>query len=68
MKLFPGKLKSRWTGPYIIKEVYPFGMIVIKDEKSDTKYRVNGHQLKIYYEGVDMKTTDAVHFSDPPQT
>ena len=43
-------------------------MIVIKDEKSDTEYRVNGHQLKIYYEGANMKNTDEVHFSDPPQT
>ena len=68
MKLFPGKLRSRWSGPYVIKEVYPFGMIVIKDEKFDTEYRVNEHQLKIYYEGADMKNTDEVHFSDPPLT
>ena len=43
-------------------------MIVIKDAKSDTEYNVNGHQLKIYYEGADMKNTDEVHFSDLPQT
>ncbi|XP_042423487.1 uncharacterized protein LOC122011124, partial [Zingiber officinale] len=28
LKLFPGKLKSRWTGPYEIKKVYPFGAVV----------------------------------------
>ncbi|XP_022040967.1 uncharacterized protein LOC110943531 [Helianthus annuus] len=22
-KLFPGKLKSKWTGPYVVKEVFP---------------------------------------------
>ena len=66
MKLFPGKLRSRWTRPYVIKEVYPFGMIVINDEKLGTEYRVNGHQLKIYYEGADLKNTDEIHFSDPP--
>ena len=68
MKFFPGKLRTRWTGPYVIKEVYPFGMIVIRDEKSDTEYIVNRHQLKIYYEGADMKNTDEIYFSDPPQT
>ncbi|CAA7019730.1 unnamed protein product [Microthlaspi erraticum] len=25
LKLFPGKLKSRWSGPFVIKEVRPYG-------------------------------------------
>ncbi|KAG7588688.1 Ribonuclease H-like superfamily [Arabidopsis suecica] len=27
LKLFPGKLKSRWSGPFTIKEVLPFGTL-----------------------------------------
>ncbi|XP_042410060.1 uncharacterized protein LOC121999439, partial [Zingiber officinale] len=27
LKLFPGKLKSRWTGPFEVKKVYPFGAV-----------------------------------------
>ena len=25
LKLFPGKLKSRWRGPYVITSVSPYG-------------------------------------------
>ena len=32
-KLFPGKLKSRWTEPYEITKVYPFGAIEITHSK-----------------------------------
>ena len=27
LKLFPGKLKSKWSGPFIIKEVKPYGVV-----------------------------------------
>ena len=27
LKLFPGKLKSRWFGPYEVLEVYPSGAV-----------------------------------------
>uniref|UniRef100_A0A0D3BJ23 Uncharacterized protein n=1 Tax=Brassica oleracea var. oleracea TaxID=109376 RepID=A0A0D3BJ23_BRAOL len=29
LKLFPGKLKSRWSGPFKVKEVRPSGAIVL---------------------------------------
>ena len=27
LKLFPGKLKSKWSGPYIVIAVTPFGVV-----------------------------------------
>ncbi|MCI80129.1 hypothetical protein A2U01_0101400, partial [Trifolium medium] len=27
MRLFPGKLMSRWSGPFVIKEVFPHGAV-----------------------------------------
>ena len=27
MKLFLGKLKSRWSGPFVITQVFPYGRI-----------------------------------------
>ncbi|XP_022026098.1 uncharacterized protein LOC110926682 [Helianthus annuus] len=33
-KLFPGKLKSKWTGPYVVKEVFPHSAIELYDEVS----------------------------------
>ena len=31
LKLFPGKLKSRWSGPFVVKQVFPFGTVEISD-------------------------------------
>ena len=31
LRLFPGKLRSRWTGPYLVREVFPHGAVTIAD-------------------------------------
>ncbi|XP_075481139.1 uncharacterized protein LOC142521850 [Primulina tabacum] len=31
LRLFPGKLKSRWTGPYMITKVFPSGAVTLRD-------------------------------------
>ncbi|XP_076935598.1 uncharacterized protein LOC143602339 [Bidens hawaiensis] len=46
LKLFTGKLKSRWFGPYTVKEVFPYGAIEIEDKNGS--FKVNGHRLKHY--------------------
>ncbi|XP_013639316.1 PREDICTED: uncharacterized protein LOC106344493 [Brassica oleracea var. oleracea] len=46
LKLFPGKLKSRWSGPFKIKEVRPSGAIVLWD-KNGGDFTVNGQKLKL---------------------
>ncbi|XP_042029809.1 uncharacterized protein LOC121776692 [Salvia splendens] len=48
LKLFPGKLKSRWWGPYVVHKVYPYGAVDIRDQKNDTLWKVNGQRLKAY--------------------
>ncbi|KAI3802285.1 hypothetical protein L1987_30415 [Smallanthus sonchifolius] len=50
LRLFPGKLKSRWTGPYTVKEVFPYGTIEIEHEDGRI-FKVNGHRLKPYIDG-----------------
>ncbi|XP_076919236.1 uncharacterized protein LOC143579953 [Bidens hawaiensis] len=37
LRLFPGKLNSRWSGPFIITEVFPYGTIEIEDESGKFK-------------------------------
>ncbi|CAN6686515.1 unnamed protein product [Malus baccata var. baccata] len=32
LKLFPGKLKSRWTGPYLVTKIFPYGAVEISNE------------------------------------
>ena len=46
-KLFLGKLRSRWTGPYTIDKVSS-GAIDLKDKVGHI-FRVNGQRLKHYY-------------------
>ena len=48
LKLFPGKLKSRWSGPFQIKTVYPHGAVEIWS-KDTGNFKVNGQRLKVYF-------------------
>ena len=48
LKLFPGKLRSRWSGPFEVTKVFPSGAIEIKG-KSMNPFLVNGQRLKHYY-------------------
>ncbi|KAL4387055.1 hypothetical protein GQ457_09G019640 [Hibiscus cannabinus] len=41
LKLFPGKLKSRWSGPFIITHVSPHGAITIKSPQDDNEFKVS---------------------------
>ncbi|KAK9034764.1 hypothetical protein V6N11_076821 [Hibiscus sabdariffa] len=47
-KLFPGKLKSRWSGPFIVHKVYPYGAVEIKKDEDVNIFKVNGQRLKVY--------------------
>ncbi|KAK8652395.1 hypothetical protein V6N13_061413 [Hibiscus sabdariffa] len=48
LKLFPGKLKSRWSGPFIITNDSPHGAITIKSPRDNHEFKVNGQRLKPY--------------------
>ena len=50
LKLFLGKLKSRWSGPYTIVAVTPFGAVTLKTNAGD-EFKVNGQRLKHYIRG-----------------
>ncbi|XP_012844350.1 PREDICTED: uncharacterized protein LOC105964371 [Erythranthe guttata] len=49
LRLFPGKLKSRWSGPFIVQQIFPHGAIEIKDRESERVFKVNGNRLKHYW-------------------
>lgn len=48
--LFPGKLKSRWTGPFIVRTVYPYGTVEVENPKNGLIFKVNGQRLKPFLE------------------
>ena len=48
LHIFLGKLKSRWTGPFTIPEVYPNGSVDLLNSKDNRVFKVNGQRLKPY--------------------
>jgi len=50
LHLFPGKLKSRWTGPYIVSRIFPYGAVEVQDPGSGATFKVNGQRLKQFLE------------------
>ena len=50
LKLFPGKLKSRWSGPFTVKQVFPYGTVEVTHPEKGT-FKVNGHRLKLFLGG-----------------
>ena len=45
LHLFRGKVKSRRTGPYIVKNVSSYDIFEIEDPKDGNIFKVNGHRL-----------------------
>nr|GFB00618.1 reverse transcriptase domain-containing protein [Tanacetum cinerariifolium] len=54
LKIFLGKLKSRWPSPFTISEIYPYGTAKLV-HPDGCNFKVNCHRLKHYHGG------------DPPQ-
>ncbi|XP_073049483.1 uncharacterized protein [Primulina eburnea] len=65
LRLFPGKLKSRWSGPFVISKVYPSGAIELKDGKDGT-FTVNAQRLKYYMGGTVEPLLGITRFQDHP--
>lgn len=59
LRLFPGKLCSRWIGLFKVTRVMPFGAVEIKSQ-STYSFMVNGQRLKHYTNG-DMPTYYSLH-------
>ncbi|XP_035838168.1 uncharacterized protein LOC118485807 [Helianthus annuus] len=67
LKLIAGKLKSRWSGPYVVKEVFPYGTVELYDEVDKGVWKVNGHRLKHYLGGpIDTTEEEEIPLEDPP--
>ena len=45
--LFLGKLKSRWSSPFTVIVITPFGTVTLKT-KTGNDFKVNGQRLKHY--------------------
>ncbi|GJW43797.1 hypothetical protein Tco_0072596 [Tanacetum coccineum] len=50
LKIFSGKLKTRWTRPFTVAQVFPYGTIELS-QTDGPNFKVNGHRLKHYFRG-----------------
>ncbi|CAM8987102.1 unnamed protein product [Rhodiola kirilowii] len=69
LKIMPGKLKSRWTGPFTITKVYNHGMLELESMENGSKFNVNGQRVKHYHDEVNFAAAkfDLSHPWDPNQ-
>ena len=53
LRLFAGKLKSKWFGPFTVVRVFPHGAIELKGA-DNFLFKVNGQRVK-HYVGITKK-------------
>ncbi|RDX72653.1 hypothetical protein CR513_47826, partial [Mucuna pruriens] len=51
LKIIASKLYSRWDGPFVITNVFPCGVVEVRDEAINKTFQVNRYQLKHFHEG-----------------
>ncbi|GKB22719.1 reverse transcriptase domain-containing protein [Tanacetum coccineum] len=56
------KLKTRWSGPFTITKVFPYGTIELS-QPDGPNFKVNGHRVKHYFGG-DLPPKDSPKFSE----
>ena len=66
LKLFPGKLRSRWIGPFELVEVLNHGAVTLKNLKDGSTFKVNGHRVKPYLDGTAKDAFEEVKFLENP--
>jgi hypothetical protein len=67
LHLFPGKLKSWWTGPFIIRTVFSHWAIEIEDPKNGNIFKVNGQRVKPFFQ-LRSSEIEATLLEDPIYT
>nr|GFA49858.1 reverse transcriptase domain-containing protein [Tanacetum cinerariifolium] len=50
LKIFSEKLKTRWSGPFTITKVFPYGTVELS-QPDGLNFKVNGHLVKHYFGG-----------------
>lgn len=61
LRLFPGKLKSRWYGPYVVTKVFPHGALEVHNKEKNQTFKVNGHRVKPYIEmSIEPREEDVI--------
>nr|GEX25503.1 reverse transcriptase domain-containing protein [Tanacetum cinerariifolium] len=61
LKIFSEKLKTRWSGPFTITHVFPYGIVELS-QPNGPNFKVNGHRVKHYFIGnIPSKVVSDLH-------
>ena len=64
LRLFPDKLKLKWSGPFEVTQVFTYGALELIDS-NESKFKVNGQRYKIYYGGMFPKERKSLNLNTP---
>ena len=63
LKLMPGKLKSKWIGPYTINGLRANGAVEIQGENSNSvPFLANGHMVNFFRDNSEMCVVEKFHY------
>nr|GEV04389.1 DNA-directed DNA polymerase [Tanacetum cinerariifolium] len=61
LKIFSGKQKTRWSGPFTITQVFLYGTVELS-QLNGPNFKVNGHRVKHYFGGdISSKVVPDLH-------
>nr|GFD15097.1 reverse transcriptase domain-containing protein [Tanacetum cinerariifolium] len=61
LKIFSGKHKTRWSEPFTITQVFPYGSAELS-QLDGPNFKVNGHRVKHYFGGdIPSKVVSDLH-------
>nr|GEZ90307.1 reverse transcriptase domain-containing protein [Tanacetum cinerariifolium] len=61
LKIFSRKLKTHWSGPFTITQVFPYGTVELA-QPDGPNLKVNGHRVKHYFRGdIPSKVVPYLH-------
>ncbi|GKB86728.1 reverse transcriptase domain-containing protein [Tanacetum coccineum] len=63
--IFLGNLKSRWSRPFTVAEVFPYGTVELS-QPDGSNFKVNGYRIKHYFGG-DIPSMDFLDIQEPPK-
>ncbi|KAL0301965.1 UNVERIFIED_CONTAM: hypothetical protein Sradi_6473300 [Sesamum radiatum] len=64
----PGKLRSRWIGPFEVSNVFPYGAVEIKSFDTGKTFKVNDHRLKPFLMGDNIESFVDIALAQPSHT
>ncbi|XP_074321368.1 uncharacterized protein LOC141657875 [Silene latifolia] len=64
VKVFPGKLHSRWSGSFKVMDISSYDAFELWSEEGGS-FKVNGQRVKRYYQGDKLGTVEILYLGEP---